>query len=338
VAEEIFFFTRPDLAARQRNRVGGPVLGYSWEISVGAFLRDGAVLHTLFEALILALFAGFGSIKRIGRTVQATSLALGLMTASAILVRLSGGYIEFQFHYFVMLALLALLQDWVPYILAIAYVAIHHGLFGVLWPAEVYNHAAVIGAPWTWAGIHAFFILWFCIGSIIAWRFNEKVLNQIKKQAAELEEANKLQADLTAMIAHDLRAPISSVINTAELMESGVFGSVSEEQKKWLGIMQITCRTVVDIVSDFLDISKIEAGRLDLIKKRTDLYKLIQGSLESYIPMAKVKNVSLTSLFEPDLPEISADGRRLEQVLSNLITNALNSLLREAPSKSAPAS
>jgi signal transduction histidine kinase len=222
-----------------------------------------------------------------------------------------------------MLAFLALLQDWVPYILAIAYVAIHHGLVGALWPQEVYNHAAAINAPWTWAGIHAFFILWFCIGSIIAWRFNEKALDKIKKQAAELEEANKLQADLTAMIVHDLRAPISTVLNTAELMEIGVFGTVSEEQKKWLVKMQITCRTVVDIVSDLLDISKIDAGRLDLIKKRIDLYKFIQGSLESYVPMAKVKDISLTSLLEPDLPEISADERRLEQVLSNLITKAI---------------
>jgi len=245
------------------------------------------------------------------------------MTASATLVHLSGGYIEFHFHFFVMLAFLALLQDWVPYIFAIAYVAIHHGLVGALWPEEVFNHSAAINAPWTWASIHAFFILCFSVGSIIAWRFNEKALDKIKKQAAELEEANKLQADFTARIAHDLRAPISTVLNTAEIMEDGLFGPVSGEQKEWLGRMQITCRNVVDIVSDFLDISKIEAGRLDLIKKRIDLYKLIQGSLKSYMPMATVKKISMTTVLEPGLPEISADERRLEQVLSNLITNAI---------------
>jgi signal transduction histidine kinase len=87
--------------------------------------------------------------------------------------------------------------------------------------------------------------------------------------------------------------------------------------------MEITCRNVVNIVSDFLDISKIEAGRLDLIKKRIDLYKLIQGSLKSYMPMATVKKISMTTVLEPGLPEISADERRLEQVLSNLISNAI---------------
>ena len=301
----------------------GPVLGYSWEMNFGAIFDDGNVFHTIFEGLIVGLFAALASIKRYGRSLRSAAIALGLMTASAMLVHFSGGYIEMHFHFFVMIAFLALLQDWVPYILAITYVAIHHGLVGVLWPEEVYNHAAAINSPWTWAGIHAFFILCFCIGSIIAWRFNEKALDKIKKQAAELQEASRLQADLTAMIVHDLRAPLSNVMNTAELMEIGVFGTVSEEHKKWLGIMQITCRNAVDIVSNFLDISKIEAGRLDLIKTSIDLYKLIQGTLECYAPMAKVKKISLTSLLEPDLPEISADERRLEQMLTNLVINAI---------------
>jgi signal transduction histidine kinase len=239
------------------------------------------------------------------------------------LVHLSGGYIEIHFHFFVMLTFLALLQDWLPFLLAIAYVGIHHGFVGALWPEEVFNHASAISAPWTWAGIHALFILWSSVGSIIAWRFNEKSLNKIKKQTAELEEANRLQADFTAMIAHDLRGPISTVFNTAELMQDGVFGPVNDDQKEWLGKMQVTCRSVVEIVSDFLDISKIEAGRLDLIKKRIDLYQLIHGSLKSYTPMAAVKDISMTSALESDLPEITADERRLEQVLANLITNAI---------------
>lgn len=248
---------------------------------------------------------------------------MGLMASSAILVDMSGGYIEFHFHFFVMLVLLAPLQDWVPYILAILFVVLHHGVIGRLWPQEVFNHAAAVNAPWTWAGIHAFFVLCSCAGSVIAWRFNEKSLDKIKQQAAQLEEASKLQADFTAMIAHDLRSPISTVLNTAAALEDGLFGAVNDEQKQWLAKMQVTCRAVVDIVSDFLDMSKIGAGRLDLIKERIDLYKLIKGSLESYVPMATVKHIALTSHLEPNQPKVVADARRLEQVLSDLITNAI---------------
>jgi signal transduction histidine kinase len=300
----------------------GPVCGYSWEMSLGAILRDGTVLHTLFEGLTVALFAALASI-RTERTLQATAIAMGLMSSSAILVHLSGGYIELHFHFFVMLAFLALLQDWVPYILAIFYVAFHHGIMGALWPAEVYNHAAAINAPWTWAGIHAFFVLWSCVGSVIAWRFHEKSLDKITKQAAELEEANRLQVDFTAMIAHDLRAPLTSVFSTANLLGEGFFGEVNEEQKKWLGKTQATCQAILAIVNDFLDVSKIEAGKLDLIKEKIDLYKLVQASLESYLPLARVKRISLTSQLDPHLPPISADARRLEQILSNFIANAI---------------
>jgi PAS domain S-box-containing protein len=161
--------------------VVGLMLGYSWEFSLDAALRGRTVLHALGEGLIVALFAALASWKRPSRTVQATFVALGLITSSAMLVHLSGGYIEFHFHFFVMLVFLSFYQDWVPFGLAILYVALHHGVVGVLWPNEVYNHPAAINAPWTWAGIHAFFVLWSSVGSVLAWRFNELASAQTKQ-------------------------------------------------------------------------------------------------------------------------------------------------------------
>ena len=163
----------------------GPILGYRWDLDAGAFFRGGTVLHSIAEASIVAVFALVGSWKRANRTVQATAVGFGLMSSSAILVHLSGGYIELHFHFFVMLVFLALFQDWTPYMLAVAYVAIHHGIIGFLWPHDVYNHPAAFASPWTWAGIHAFFVLWSCVGSVIAWRFNE----QASAQTAMILEA-----------------------------------------------------------------------------------------------------------------------------------------------------
>lgn len=158
----------------------GPLLGYSWELSFEALFADGTVLHTAAEALAVALFAAIATWGTKRRVVQATATAMGLMTASGILVHISGGYIELHFHFFVMVAFLALYQDWVPYVLAILYVVIHHGVIGVIWPEQVYNHAAALNAPWTWAGIHAFFLGCAAIGSLIAWRFNEKASAEAK--------------------------------------------------------------------------------------------------------------------------------------------------------------
>jgi PAS domain S-box-containing protein len=159
----------------------GPMLGYSPELSLPALFRGGTVLHTLGEGLIVAQFAVFAAWKRPSRTIRATFVAGGLISSSAILVHLSGGYIELHFHFFVMLVFLSFYQDWVPFGLAILYVALHHGVVGVLWPTDVYNHPAALNAPWTWAGIHAFFVLWASVGSVIAWRFNEMVSAQTKQ-------------------------------------------------------------------------------------------------------------------------------------------------------------
>ena len=156
----------------------GPLLGRRWDLSLGALLDDTTALHTIAEGGIVALFALLAGWQRAGRTVRTTAVGFGLMSSSAILVHLSGGYIEMHFHFFVMLVFLALCQDWIPYLLAVAFVTVHHGLVGVLWPEGVYNHPAAFNAPWKWAGIHAAFVLWSCVGSVVAWRFNERAFAQ----------------------------------------------------------------------------------------------------------------------------------------------------------------
>src|SRR3989442_11981114 len=158
--------------------LAAPFLGKHWELSLWAFFDDDSMLHVVGEGLVVASFGALACWRRVGRTVQATLVGFGLMSSSAILVHLSGGYIEFHFHFFVMLAVLALCQDWIPYLLAVAFVAVHHGVVGVLWPQSVYNHEAAFNGPWTWAGIHALFVLWSCVGSVVAWRFNEQAFAQ----------------------------------------------------------------------------------------------------------------------------------------------------------------
>jgi PAS domain S-box-containing protein len=153
--------------------MAGPVLGHRWELSVRALTAHGTVLHTALEGLVVALFAALAGWPRASRTFQTTCVGFALMSASGIFVHLSGGYIEAHFHFFVMLAFLALCQDWIPYLLCVAFVAVHHGVVGVIWPKEVYNHVAAYESPWRWAGIHAAFVLASCVGSVIAWRFNE---------------------------------------------------------------------------------------------------------------------------------------------------------------------
>jgi PAS domain S-box-containing protein len=152
---------------------------------------------------------------------------------------------------------------------------------------------------------------------------NSQLYEEAKRLAVELKKAKELEADFAAMIAHDLRSPLTSVLSTAAMMEDGLFGPVGEEQQRWLVKMQTMCRSLVDLVSDFLDLSKIEAGHVQLSKERVDLEKLIRGNAEAYMPLASKKKIRLIEQVAPNLPAVEADPRRLDQILQNLISNAI---------------
>jgi two-component system cell cycle sensor histidine kinase/response regulator CckA len=148
-----------------------------WAHAIAIFLyvlwRQGDLPHALFEGGVIAIAGLAASWPGAGRRFPAVCVCFGLLTASAILVHLSGGYIEMHFHFFVMVPLMALYQDWVPFLTAIAYVVLHHGTVGVLDPAQVYNHPSAWASPWVWAAIHGTFVLGASVVSCITWRLNE---------------------------------------------------------------------------------------------------------------------------------------------------------------------
>jgi signal transduction histidine kinase len=114
-----------------------------------------------------------------------------------------------------------------------------------------------------------------------------------------------------------------NIMGVAEVMIDGMFGSVTKEQKKWLARIQSNSQSLVDLVSDFLDVSKLESGYVDIRRETVSLAALIQKSVESYRVVALSKNISVHGTAHPALPPVHADPRRLEQVLSNLISNAI---------------
>ena len=150
-----------------------------------------------------------------------------------------------------------------------------------------------------------------------------QLYEKTRRQAGELEKANKLQADFTAMIAHDLRSPLMNITGVAEVMIGGMFGSVSEEQKKWLSRMQANGQSLIDLVSDFLDVSKLESGYIEVKRERIDLTNLIQKTIENFRILAHEKGISISDAVDLSLPTVHVDPRRMDQVLSNLISNAI---------------
>jgi diguanylate cyclase len=143
--------------------------------------------HGMLESVPILVCAIAGSLHRLGRRARATIGSLGLVTCSAILVHLSGGVTEAHFHFFVVVALLSLYEDWRPWGVAIVYVLLHHGVMGTLDPQAVYgNHAEAVRHPWRWAGIHTGFIGALALVNLVSWRSNELARTSDQHSQAQL--------------------------------------------------------------------------------------------------------------------------------------------------------
>ena len=123
----------------------------------------------IFEVLPVVAAGTVAILGGLGRTVRSMAACIGLLTCSAIVVHLSGGYIELHFHFFVMVALMAVYQEWTPFLLAIGYVVVHHGLMGIVAPGQVFNHEAGRENPLFWAAVHGGFILGLSAVLMISW-------------------------------------------------------------------------------------------------------------------------------------------------------------------------
>src|SRR4029079_1901562 len=137
------------------------------------------LLQSAAEGSVVAAIAVVASHKKLGRTAQSSIASLGLVTPSAILVQLSCGYIEAHFHFFVMLAVISIYQDWIPYLVAVVFVAVDHGLIGQLSPMAVYNHPDAFAHPWRWAFIHAGFVLGESAALLAGWLISEQARARI---------------------------------------------------------------------------------------------------------------------------------------------------------------
>ena len=137
-----------------RNRHNG-ILILTWAHAIGLTLfglyRGYGLFQSAAEGSVVAALAFLAARPQIGRTFRSAAASLALVTSSAILVQFSGGYIEAHFHFFVMLAVISIYQEWIPYLLSIAFVAVEHGLTGQFVPATVYNHPDAFLHPWKWA-------------------------------------------------------------------------------------------------------------------------------------------------------------------------------------------
>jgi diguanylate cyclase (GGDEF)-like protein len=179
--------TLPDDVWRRRHRA---LLALLWAHAAGlplfGILQGYGIAHTFAHGSVLAAAAILATLMSGKRKIAGALVSLGLITSSALLVHIWNGVIEGHFHFFVMIVLLSLYEDWVPFLLAAAYVVVHHGLTGALDPGAVYNHPDAVAHPWKWAAIHGLFVTAAGIGSVVTWRLNEDLRAESRRAQEQL--------------------------------------------------------------------------------------------------------------------------------------------------------
>jgi len=150
-----------------------------------------------------------------------------------------------------------------------------------------------------------------------------QVNTELRREIDERKRAQKTLTDFTAMVAHDLRSPLSNVVSIVDSVRDGLFGPVTALQEKWLWKIVTNCRSLIQHVSDFLDLSKFNAGELRLLNEPADLVALLNDCAQEYGIEADKRRIALRTEFDDSLRALTLDHRRISQVLSNLLSNAL---------------
>jgi signal transduction histidine kinase len=128
--------------------------------------------HALADVTGPTAFAVLALSRCGSRRMQALAVVFGLLTCSAVLVHITGGLIEAHFHYFVMVAAVSLYEDWAPFLVAVLFVLLQHGVMaGFVAHDSVFNHP---GSSWMWAGIHSGFIAALSVACLVNWRASER--------------------------------------------------------------------------------------------------------------------------------------------------------------------
>lgn len=159
---------------------------------------------------------------------------------------------------------------------------------------------------------------------------NVRLFEEIKETAARLEQANeelqelnRLKSDFIAIVSHELRTPLASIMGYVDLMNDEETGPLNEEQKKYLEIIERNTDRLSRLINDILDISRIEAGRMDLLMQPLNLNELVQEVITTMQPQASEKELRVFTFLPEGVPITQGDIDRVRQVVVNLLSNAI---------------
>ncbi|MEM7332296.1 MAG: response regulator [Chloroflexota bacterium] len=158
--------------------------------------------------------------------------------------------------------------------------------------------------------------------ALLAKRVEERTAD-LSSANAELARAARLKDEFLASISHELRTPLNAVLGISEALQEGVYGDLNENQVNSLRSIEESGRHLLSLINDILDLSKVEAGKLDLEIRPCSLKSIAQSSMRLMRQNALKKNLQMSLNYDESVEAIHADERRIKQILVNLLGNAI---------------
>jgi signal transduction histidine kinase len=146
---------------------------------------------------------------------------------------------------------------------------------------------------------------------------------KVEERTAQLAVANRHKSEFLASMSHELRTPLNAIIGFSEALREKMFGELNAKQEEYLNDIHASGRHLLSLINDILDLSKIEAGRMELDVQSFPAPEALESAMSLVRERAQRKGIALTLEVDPRLGEMRADERKFKQILLNLLSNAI---------------
>ena len=317
---------------------------YAWEGRARS-LHEHIYAAILLGGTIVALPCAL-VVLRPGEAITRYVIATAQMLFGALLIHLTGGRIETHFFIFGALAFLAFYREWKVLVPATVVVALDHLVRQFLWPESIFG----IAHPESWRFLeHAFWVVFEDAFLVVSCLTGTRELRTMSMQHAEVEaltekekakskaldlalgeavaakneaeEASRIKGQFLANMSHEIRTPLNGVIGMTDLLSRT---TLTPKQVQYVRTVRSSGTALLAVINDILDISKIEAGKMELANETFELREVIQEVSELVGALASAKGLDLIVRVDEAFPvSIGGDSHRLRQILTNLAGNAV---------------
>lgn len=311
-----------------------------WIILIHAFVAifitsqyyETYTLGIIASGLILTI-SGISYLTLAGTLYFRLIAAIVLMFFSALFIQQHLGRIEMHFHVFIALAVLTIYKDLKPMLLASLVIALHHIIFNYL---QLYNFSIngdpikifSYGCGLEYVLLHIVMVVAeaLVLSYIITLSKNQflrmkKLQQKAEKNHLEAVNAEQVKTEFLANMSHEIRTPMNGIIGFTHLLQQT---SLTNEQQKFVNIIETSTKTLLSIVNQVLDFSKIKSEKVELDLVSINPFEEFENSLMIFIPIANKKEINFSINIDPAISEcLIVDSLKLKQILTNLVSNAI---------------